>query len=225
MMLTLFALNWMILAFNVKFYEDWRIENYLTIPFLVLIYWLHRWFRFSDLSYGVMFVYMMLHIYGSHYTYAEVPFGDWMEYVSGLARNHYDRIVHFSFGFLLAYPIREVVLRVTGARGFWGLYIPIEFVLAFSAIYEILEWIVALVYGGDLGVAYLGTQGDEWDAIKDMTLAGTGSVIAIGIVMIVLLLYRGGKFWDEFKESLRVKDQAPLGEHALEEMQRRQKRS
>lgn len=218
-LLVVFVLNWLVLGFNVKFFDDWKIENYLTVPFLILIYITHRWFKLSNASYGLIFAYMMFHIIGSHYTYAEVPFGYWLKDFLEISRNHYDRIVHFSFGFLLAYPIRELTIRITNAKGLWAFYIPVEFVLAFSAIYEILEWIVALVYGGDLGVAYLGTQGDEWDAIKDMALAGSGAVIAMLIVFIVLLIYNRKNFWKEFVESFRVKQTATLGEKALKRFQ------
>lgn len=218
-LLAVFVINWLILGFNVKFFDDWKIENYLTVPFLILIYITHRWFKLSNASYGLLFAYMMFHIVGSHYTYAEVPFGHWLKDALEMSRNHYDRIVHFSFGFLLAYPIRELTIRITNAKGFWGFYIPVEFVLAFSAIYEILEWIVALVYGGDLGVAYLGTQGDEWDAIKDMALAGGGAVAAMLIVFIVLIIYNRKNFWKEFIDSFRVKQTSALGEKALKRFQ------
>ena len=93
---------------------------------------------------------------------------------------------------------------------------PVEFVLAFSAIYEIFEWLVAVIFGGDLGVAYLGTQGDEWDAIKDMALAGTGAVIAMCVVLGVLAVLKRGAFWREFRESLRVKQHEALGEEAIQ---------
>ena len=73
-LLSIFILNWIILAFNVRFYDDWKMENWLTVPFVVILYIMHRWFRLSNASYGLIFAYMMLHIYGSHYTYAEVPF-------------------------------------------------------------------------------------------------------------------------------------------------------
>ena len=216
----LFAFNWCVLAFNVKFFEDWKLENYLTVPFAVIIYFTHRTFRFSNLSYGLIFAYMMFHIVGSHYTYAEVPFGFWMRDAFDIARNHYDRIVHFFFGFLLAYPLREAAVRITSAKGVWGFYIPIEFVLAFSAIYEIIEWIIAVMFGGDLGIAYLGTQGDVWDAIKDMALAGGGAAIAMTIVFLVRLIYDKGSFIRECKESLRVKDKRTMGESALETLRR-----
>jgi putative membrane protein len=218
-LLTMFAINWVILAFNVRFYDDWKIENWLTIPFIVLIYITHRWFRLSNVSYGLIFLYMMLHIYGSHYTYAEVPFGFWMQQAFDMGRNHYDRIVHFSFGFLLAYPIRELFLRTSETRGFWGFWFPVEFVLAFSCVYELLEWWVAIVFGGDLGVAYLGIQGDVWDAQKDMFNAGMGSVLAMIIVGSIIWFYKQTAFWGEIRDSLSPKHfNKILGERALKEM-------
>src|SRR3546814_18878427 len=82
----------------------------------------------------------------------------------GWERNNFDRIVHFSYGFLLAYPLREIFLRVADARGFWGYFLPLDVALSTSALYELVEWMAAEVFGGDLGVASLGTQGDVWDA-------------------------------------------------------------
>lgn len=216
-----FVFNWIVLAFNVRYFDDWKLENYLTIPFIVIIYVTHRWFRLSNISYGLIFLYMMLHIYGSHYTYSEVPFGYWLDSTFELGRNHYDRIVHFSFGLLMVYPIRELIIRVSDVKGFWGLYSPVEFVLAFSAIYEIIEWIIAITFGGDLGIAYLGTQGDVWDGIKDMALAGIGSVIAMAAVMIVRFWYEPRQYWRECIDSLKVKKHTPLGEVTIERLQRK----
>ena len=223
LLLIFFVIDWVILSTNVSYFHDWMLENLLTVPFVVLIFITHRWFRLSNISYGLIFAYMILHIVGTHYTYSEVPFGDWLQDTFGLARNHYDRVVHFSFGFLLAYPFREVVKRIGTARGFWGLYLPLEFVLAFSAIYEILEWVIAIIFGGDLGIAYLGTQGDEWDAIKDMALAGLGSLIAMVITALIIFAYNARAFWAEFKESIHVKDKNPLGEYVLQEWAKKKK--
>ncbi|MEK6836472.1 MAG: DUF2238 domain-containing protein [Nanoarchaeota archaeon] len=209
-----YVLIWIILSINVTHFEDWKLENYLTIPFLVLLFIVYRWFRLSNISYGLIFAYMILHIIGTHYTYSEVPFGYWMSSLFDVSRNHYDRIVHFSFGFLLAYPLREVFFRIGKSRGFFGLYVPVEFVLAFSAIYELLEWLIAVLFGGDLGIAYLGTQGDVWDAQKDMALAGLGAIISMLVVAFVNLSYRGREFWMEIKDSFKVKG-AVLGEKAI----------
>lgn len=223
-LLLVFIINWLILGFHVSFWDDWKLENYLTIPFLLLLYFSHRWFRFSQLSYGLIYAFLMLHVIGAHYTYAEVPLGFWLKDFFNMARNHYDRIVHFSFGLLLAYPMREIAKRIGNVRGLWAFYVPIEFVLASSAIFEILEMIAALVYGGDLGIAYLGTQGDVWDPIMDMTVAGVGSILVMFIVVLVIVYYDRKGFWKEFKESLSVKQTAVLGEKALSELELKKRR-
>lgn len=114
--------------------------------------------------------------------------------------------------------MREVAIRNGSLRGFWGLYVPLEFVLAYSAIYETIGWLIAVHFGDDLGIAYLDTQGDPWDAIKDMALAGVGSVIAMTCVLGILLTLTHGRFWQEFRESLKVKQQDALGEEAIERM-------
>ena len=220
LLLIVYVAVWFILMFNARYPHDWWLENTLTIPFVIVIVVLHFWFRLSNTSYSVIFVFMTLHIVGSHYTYSEVPLGFWMQEFFGLARNHYDRIVHFSFGFLMAYPVREVFMRIGGSKGLWALYGPIEMVLGFSAVYELMEWWVAIVFGGDLGIAYLGTQGDVWDAQKDMALAGLGSMIAMAVTMLVIFGYKGKAYYYELRESLHVKQKEVLGEKAIEKMQR-----
>ena len=111
--------------------------------------------------------------------------GYWMQETFNFSRNHYDRIVHFSFGLLMAYPIREVFLRVAHTRGFWTYYLPLDVTLAFSGLYEIIEALAALIFGGELGAAYLGTQGDIWDAQKDMALATAGAIICMIITAMI----------------------------------------
>jgi putative membrane protein len=100
---------------------------------------------------------------------------DWF----GFERNHFDRIVHFSFGLLIAYPMREILLRSSGLNKAWSYFITLNCILAFSAIYEVIEAITAVVVSPELGAAYLGTQGDEWDAQKDAGLAFLGSIVAM----------------------------------------------
>jgi putative membrane protein len=116
---------------------------------------------------------------GAHYTYAKVPFGFYLSEIFDISRNHFDRIVHFSFGLLLTYPIRELLIRYAKLRGFFSYYLPVDVVLACSGFFEIIEWILVLGVNPELGDAYLGTQGDIWDAQKDMTLATIGSVVAM----------------------------------------------
>jgi putative membrane protein len=158
---------------------DWFLENMLSfvaVPIAVVTY---RWFRFSNRSYVLLTIFMVLHTIGSHYTYAEVPVGFWVKDALGLSRNHYDRVVHFSFGLLMLRPMRELGFR--NARGlgpFAVFYFSAAGVGLWALLYEVLEWAVAAVADPAAGTAYLGTQGDEWDAQKDMGLAILGALLA-----------------------------------------------
>ena len=138
----------------------------------------YKSFPLSRVSYTCIFVFMMLHALGAHYTYAKVPYDEWFPVFEG-GRNHFDRLVHFAYGLLLAYPIREMFLRIGNVRGFWGYFLPLDLTMSTSMLYELIEWAAAEVVGGDLGAAYLGTQGDVWDAHKDMALASLGALIAM----------------------------------------------
>ncbi len=162
--------------------KNWILENFLVFISLFLIIWNNKKYQFSDLSFVLFTVYICLHIYGSKYTYAENPFGYWLKDTLGFERNHYDRIVHFSFGFLLAYPMREAFISWFKFPTWVGWLLPIEITLSFSGMYELVEWAVADVFFPEQGMAYLGTQGDVWDAQKDMFLATLGAVLATSII-------------------------------------------
>lgn len=161
--------------------KNWLIENILVFLFLPLLIWAHRKHPFSDLSYVLITLFMCLHVYGSKYTYAENPFGYWFQDAFNTPRNPYDRLVHFGFGFLLAYPLREVFLRWWKYPTWVGWVLPIDIALSFGALYELMEWAIADVFFKAQGQAYLGTQGDVWDAQKDIFVAIVGAALAIGI--------------------------------------------
>jgi putative membrane protein len=127
-------------------------------------------------------VFLSLHLIGAHYTYAETPLGFWLRDAFALQRNPYDRIVHFSYGLLCVYPFREILLRVAGVGRSWTYFLAASLILAFSAFYEIIEAVVAMLVDPELGAAYLGTQGDEWDAQKDSALALAGAVFSMTCV-------------------------------------------
>ena len=148
-------------------------------------------------------MYACLHDGGSQYTYAEVPFGFTLQRWFGADRNMYDRLVHFCFGLLLAYPVREVFLRVARVKGFWGFYLPLDVTLSFSALYEIVEWLVAERVDPKAGLAFLGTQGDIWDAQKDMLAAATGALLAM-LAVAVLSWRRNPEFAAEMRASFRL---------------------
>ena len=170
---------WIITAIEPFNRRDWLLENLLVFIYGGLLVATYRRFTFSNLSYGLFGLFMTLHLIGAHYTYSEVPFGFWLQESLDLSRNHYDRIVHFSFGLLIGYPFREILLRAAGVRPAWSYLMVVVTVLGFSGFYEALEGIVAMIVSPELGAAYLGTQGDEWDAQKDTALAFSGAVVAM----------------------------------------------
>jgi len=180
---------WVALAIQPLDRFDWFLENLLVFATVGLMIGTYRFFPLSALSYILITVFMNLHTVGSHWTYAQVPLGFWIQEAFGFSRNHFDRIAHFSFGLLMAYPIREIFLRVASVRGFWAYYLPFDVTLAFSGAYEIMEWVIATMVAPGAGDAWLGTQGDIWDAQKDMGLAATGAVISMTVTAILRRWY------------------------------------
>lgn len=178
---------WTALALHPADRGTWLLENALVLMLVALLWSVRHVFRFSNASILLIIAFLALHTVGSHYTYSDVPYDQWwqaltghtLNSVFGWQRNHYDRLVHFSYGLLLAYPIREFFLRVVEVRGFWAYFLPLDFTLSTSAIYELIEWGAAMTFGSDLGMHYLGTQGDVWDAQKDMAMAGLGALLAM----------------------------------------------
>lgn len=211
-----FALWFVVWAISPNNLQDFFLEHVLTVALGAFLWGTRRAFRLTNLSYSLIFVFMCLHVVGAHYTYAEVPYERWVSRVAaifgnpdfslgaafGWKRNHFDRLVHFSFGLLNAYPVREIFVRVARVRGFWSYYLPLDVMISFSAGYEMLEWGVALVFGGATAETYLGTQGDVWDAHKDMALATLGGLIAMLATAVVHWRFRRD-FAAEFAESLR----------------------
>jgi len=198
---------------------DWLLENGLLFVGVGVLVATHRSFPLSKVSYTLLFAFLCLHSVGAHYTYSLVPYREWfaaLGLTSGVAegRNHYDRLVHLCYGLLLAYPVREVFVRVADAKGFWGYYLPLDVVMATSMLYEIIEWGAAEFFGGDLGVAYLGTQGDPFDAQKDMALAALGGIVAM-LVTAAINRHFQRDFARTWAESLRIKHPEPLGEESL----------
>ncbi|MCU0421815.1 MAG: DUF2238 domain-containing protein [Bacteroidia bacterium] len=177
--LVLFFITWIYTFLFTTDKANWWTENALTIIFLAGLTLTYPKFKFSDLSYTMIFIYIMLHIYGAMYTYAENPFGYWLKDLLSLQRNQYDRIVHFSFGFLLAYPMRDYFKNWFDWPVWVCWVLPVEITMSFSGAYELIEWLVAEVFFPAQGPAYLGSQGDPWDAQKDMALAFSGAVIIL----------------------------------------------
>lgn len=212
----LFLVEAAIVAIKPWYPQDWMLENVLPVVFLAYLWGTVNKLTMSKASYTLIFIFLAFHELGSHYTYAEVPYDAAFKSITGVSfnalvgweRNNFDRVVHFLYGLLLAYPIRELYFRIADARGFWGYFLPLEFTMATSMLYELIEWGAANVVGGDLGMAYLGTQGDIWDAHKDMALASLGALIAI--IITAIINYRVQKdFAREWSESFRIKNHKP----------------
>jgi putative membrane protein len=214
-LLAIFTAVWIWAAINPLYRDGWLLENYLVFLFVPLIILTGFYFKLSNTSYTLITIFMILHVIGSHYTYAEVPFGYFLQDLFGSSRNMYDRLVHFSFGFLLFYPMREMFMRLSRTKGVWGFWFPVELTFAFAAIYEIIEWGAAMAVDPAAGLAFLGSQGDVWDAQKDMVLAGIGAAITAIIVFFVRLRY-DKNLWKEIKDSLKPsKNDEILGEVKL----------
>lgn len=215
LLLAVFVVYWVVLAIKPVDRHDWMLENALLLPVSLLLFWGWRHRLFSRLSHTLIFVFMCLHEIGAHYTYSLVPYDEWWKALTGgtfndlmgWQRNHFDRLLHFLYGLLVAYPFREVFVRVARVRGFWSYFLPFDIMLSTSALFEMIEWAAAVVFGGDLGEAYLGTQGDVWDAQKDMALAALGALLAMIVTAIINGRYQRD-FAREWSESLEVRGQA-----------------
>lgn len=186
-LLAIFLAWWTLLAIAPSYRQDWLLENMLVFIALPLLIWGYRHLRLSNASYVLIFIFFCLHELGAHYTYSEVPVGTWVKQftgvdlaaVTGVERNHYDRFIHFSYGFLMLLPSVEIFQARASLVGLWRVLVPITFLMSHSEVYEIIEWQAADIFGGDLGQAYLGTQGDIWDAQKDSFAAALGAISAM----------------------------------------------
>lgn len=191
-LLGIFVPIWLALAISPVSRQDWLLENLLVlvaVPTLVLT---AQRLRFSNGVYLCLFFFLVLHSIGAHYTYALVPYdsgwqsltGSTFNELFGWQRNHYDRLVHFLYGVLILPAAMELFERYTPLSGIWRWLIPFFFVASHGGIYEIVEWIAALIVAPDLGNAYLGTQGDPWDAQWDMAWATAGAALSVLILRV-----------------------------------------
>ncbi len=165
--------------------QFWLLASILPAVFVVVLIATYRRFPLSQTSYALITVFLTLHTVGVHYTYAEVPAGAWLQQAMHFNRNHFDRLVHFSFGFLFAYPLEELFRLTGGIRGWLLYYLPVMTVLGLSGLWEIIESWVARMVHPELGVTYLGSQGDIWDAQKDMAAALYGALLCMGVLAVL----------------------------------------
>lgn len=159
--------------------DVWYVENgpIFGIAVILVVCWFRR-VKFSNMSYVLMSVLLYMHTLGGHYTFEKVPF-DWFNNFFGFERNMYDRVAHVTVGFY-AFPFAEyLVTKKLVARKWIAYALPLFFIMALAATYEMFEWWYAVTYGGDAGVAFLGSQGDVWDDQKDMLMDTLGAIAAL----------------------------------------------
>lgn len=189
--LAAFLLVWAATCWNVPFPKEFfAMQHAPTVLAVVALIWGERTLRISHLSFAFITAFLLLHLIGARYLYSNVPYDDWSQMLFGFRinerlgfqRNHYDRLVHFSFGLLFVYPLWEVFTGHARLGSWWSCLLAICIVMAASAVYEIGEWATAATFAPDWAEAYNGQQGDIWDAQKDMTFAGLGSILAAGVV-------------------------------------------
>lgn len=162
---------------------SWLLEVGPGIAGIIVLIAVYRRFPMSHFVYACVFVHVLILNYGGIYTYAETPLGNWARDSFDLARNHYDRVGHVALGVFPAFVTREVLLRRTPLeRGGWLYFLVVCVILAIAAFWELLEWWTTLVVASDVGTAFLGSQGDVWDAQWDMFLAQVGAMIALPLL-------------------------------------------
>lgn len=157
----------------------WWLEVLPALIGLAILVATYRTFPLTYLAYVLILIHCIILMVGGHYTYAEVPLGDWVQELTGSGRNDYDKLGHFAQGFIPAIVAREILLRkraVNGRR--WLAFTVVSFCLAFSAFYELVEWWTALL-SGEGAESFLGTQGYVWDTQSDMMWAATGAILAL----------------------------------------------
>jgi putative membrane protein len=164
---------------------DYFLENATAFAFLAVLALTYRVLPLSQLSYLLIFVYLSIHEWGAHYKYSDVPLGEWMKPWLHTNRNMYDRVAHFSFGLLCSYPLQEMFMRKAGVKGRWRYVLPVEAILSFSAIYEMMEAGAAMVLSPERGEEFVGMQGDMWDSQEDMFMAGIGSVVGVILLAVI----------------------------------------
>jgi len=185
-----FVVAWVLLGIHPHDRQDWMLEHALTVLAGIALFLGRRRYPLSLTAYTLIFAFGLLHTLGAHYTYSLVPYEYWslgrggfsINNTFGWTRNNFDRLVHLAYGLLLVRPVMEWYVQAAGLRGHWRYWLPLEFIMATSLLYELIEWMAAEVFGGSLGAAYLGTQGDVWDAHKDMALAIVGAVIGLAVI-------------------------------------------
>jgi len=191
-LLVALVILWAISCLRLPYPEYFAMQHVPTVVAVTALVWYERRIGMTRTSFSLVIAMLLLHVLGARYLYSYVPYDDVAEKLVGIRlndafgfdRNHYDRLVHFTFGLLLTLPIVELCEKWLKMRPWLASLAAVCVVLAASAVYEVVEWGVAMIFAPDWAEAYNGQQGDPWDAQRDMALAWIGSMIAAGIILV-----------------------------------------
>ncbi len=188
----------------------WWSINVLPVAFVATLVATHRKYPLSNTSYVLITVWLTLHTIAAHYTYPKVPVGFWLDNLFHFQRNHFDRIVHFSFGFFMTYPLVEIFRRGCQAKGWLLPYLVVMTILGFSGFWEIMEAWAGQIAHPDLERALVGHQGDVWDPQRDMAAALYGSLLCTGFLALTRRLHLPESLLEEEDDSDLVLEPASL---------------
>ena len=174
---------WIVLAIRPRERWKWWGENVIVIIAVAVAVWSYYSWRLTDLSYGIIFVFLVLHLLAAHYSYEKHPVGNWIRGLFGWKRNHYDRVVHFSYGFFLTIAVCDALRGPFPHPGFGRYFAAFSIVVAFGSLYEIGEFFAAIMLGKRKGASFLGSQGDAGDAQKDMLMQTIGSLLGVWVAI------------------------------------------
>lgn len=179
-----FSILWFVMYCNCINVQDWFIENILIFMYSIYAIFTYNKSTYNNTSYFCIFLFLLLHSYGAMYAYTQNPVGEYFQNSYHLKRNPYDRIVHFSFGFLVAYPLYYIFKNKLAVHTKWQYILPVNIITTLACVFELIEWTVAALTTKETGETYVATQGDVWDAHKDIALAIVGATITMLFVYI-----------------------------------------
>jgi putative membrane protein len=190
--LAAFLAVWAVSCVRVPYPKYFWLQHVPTVAVIVALVVVQNRLQVSRLSYTLILAFMLLHVLGARYLYSYVPYDYWTERLFGyhitdhfrFTRNHYDRLVHFFFGLLVVVPAWRFAQRIVGTTAWWSAVFAFAAIMSASAVYEVFEWLVAVMMAPDWAESYNGQQGDVWDAQRDMALAGLGAVLGLTAIAI-----------------------------------------
>ena len=180
-----FIVYWICMGIHPKDWKVWAVENSLVVLSVIALVVMYRIYPYSNLSYILIALFLVIHVFAAHYTYQDTPIDEWMKHTFHIKRGFYDRVVHFAYGLMIAFPLRETVLYFLKLQFVRNYIVTFMIMVASSGIYELLEAWSALIFNSKLATQFVGLQGDPFDSQKDMTMAMVGVLLAIGIFWIM----------------------------------------